>query len=59
METLKNIRLENIGSNENEFRIIFYFENKKESICFYKGEDIKIIFLTIMRFVKKLAEDYL
>jgi hypothetical protein len=58
METLKEIKLENVLGNEDEFRVIFCLQNREESICFYKGEDIRTILFTIMKFAEKVALDY-
>jgi hypothetical protein len=59
METLKEIKLENIGVGENEFRITFCLQNREESVCFYEGSDMKTILFIVMKFAERIARDYL
>ena len=61
METLKNIRVEYIGDNINEWRVIFILgENEtEETMCFYRGMPVKLILAVFLHFTKTIMHNYL
>lgn len=62
MSFLKDLRLERIGGNLNEWQIIFVIiddgTETEESFALYRGMKIKTVIRTLLSFVQKLVTSY-